>query len=65
MNKEMTMKERIAAHGGLFACAFKTENGRQSSRCYVRAHSAGEARQVIKKAVGCALMAFAVKAVCP
>ena len=65
MTKEMTMAERISEQGGLFKCAFKTRNGRSSSACYVRAHSAREARKQVKKAVGCALLAFVVKAVCP
>lgn len=59
---EKTMKERVAEQGGLFSCAFKARNGRQSDRCYVRAHDAQEARDRISKAVGCALAAFAVNA---
>lgn len=63
--QEMTMKKRIEAHGGLFDCAFKAKNGRKSGHCLVRAHNAREARRNIRKAVGCALVAFLVKAVCP
>lgn len=61
----MSMKEQVREQGGYFLCSFKARNGRQSSRCFVRAHGAREARKNIRKAVGCALMAFAVKAVCP
>lgn len=65
--KEMTMKERIKAHGGLFDCAFKAKSGRESGHCLVRAHNAREARRNIRKAVGCALVAFAVNSggLCP
>lgn len=59
---EKTMKERVAEQGGLFSCAFKARNGRQSDRCFVRAHNAREARSKIRKIVGCALTMFAVKA---
>ena len=61
----MSMKEQVREQGGYFLCAFKARNGRQSSSCFVRAHDAREARKNIRKVVGCALMAFAVKAVCP
>lgn len=62
MPKGNTMKERVAAQGGLFSCAFKAQNGRESKRCLVRAHDAQEARAKIVKAIGCALAAFTVNA---
>lgn len=61
----MSMKDQIKEQGGYFLCAFKAKNGKQSSRCLVRAHNAREARRSIRKAMGCALLAFVVKAVCP
>ena len=61
----MSMKEQVKEHGGYFLCAFKARNGKQSSKCFVRAHDAREARRQVRKAVGCALVAFIVKAVCP
>lgn len=61
-NREKTMKERVAEQGGLFSCAFKAQNGRESKRCLVRAHDAQEARSKIMKVVGCALTMFAVNA---
>lgn len=59
---KMTMKERVAEQGGLFSCAFRAQNGRKSERCLVRAHDAQEARNKIRKVVGCALAAFTVNA---
>lgn len=61
----MSMKEQVKEQGGYFLCAFRAKNGKQSSHCLVRAHSAREARRSIRKAMGCALLAFVVKAVCP
>ena len=57
--------KEVKEHGGYFLCAFRAKDGTNSSRCLVRAHSAREARRNIKKVVGCALLAFVVKAVCP
>ena len=59
---EKTMKERVAEQGGLFSCAFRAKNGRNSDRCLVRAHDAREARSKIRKIVGCALTMFTVNA---
>ena len=53
-----TMKERVADQGGLFSCAWTAQNGRRSSRCLVRAHSAQEAKIKIAKAIDCALVAL-------
>lgn len=61
----MSMEEQVREQGGYFLCAFKAKNGKQSSRCFVRAHSSREARRNIRKIVGCALAMFLVKAVCP
>lgn len=61
----MNIPTEVKEHGGYFLCAFKAKNGKQSSHCLVRAHNAREARRNIRKAMGCALIAFIVKAVCP
>ena len=61
----MTMKDQVKAQGGYFLCAFRARDGRKSDRCLVRAHSAREARKHLRKILGCALLAFTVKAVCP
>lgn len=61
----MNIPKEIKEHGGYFLCSFKAKDGTQSSRCLVRAHTAREARRNIRKVVGCALLTFIVKAVCP
>lgn len=61
----MNIPTEVKEHGGYFLCAFKAKNGKQSSHCLVRAHNAREARRNIRKAMGCALIAFIVKVVCP
>lgn len=60
-----TMKEQVKEQGGYLLCAFKAKNGRESDRCLVRAHDAREARRHLRKILGCAILSFAVKAVCP
>ena len=61
----MHVPKAVKEHGGYFLCSFRAKDGKNSSGCLVRAHSAREARKNIRRVVGCALMAFAVKAVCP
>lgn len=58
--KEMTMKERVAEHGGYLDCAFVAKNGRRASHCMVRAHDAREARWKLSAVLGCALTFFCV-----
>ena len=61
IQKTLSMKERVAEHGGLFRCAVRRGENSNEQELLVRARSASEARSRLEKAFGCVLAAFAVK----